>query len=267
MAKFDIVKEYDWCSTPRGSGMRKKAPRVWVKSYKVKSNEALNRLQSYVEIAKVTGADEFYDKLYGDISEAEDDFNFPLFNDNIRSFTNTYGDTFQSGFLGAADVAANEAANLYGTAVSIAGSENIRGALGGDSEKSSNPAVGGSDPGSYIETPKMYQYEQNDAGLEVSFVLSNTLNSDYKKNNELIKKLTVINRPKRLNSIGMEPPRIFQVRVPGQRFIKWASCSNFSVNMLGTKREIDGVITPEGYMISMTFTSLTTEVSNFMDKI
>ena len=113
----------------------------------------------------------------------------------------------------------------------------------------------------------MYQYEQNDGALEVSFVLSNTISDDIDKNAELVKKLTTINRPKRINSIAMEPPRIFQVKVPGQRFIKWAYCSSFGVNLLGTRRMIGGNIVPEGYQINMSFTSLTTEVSNFMDKI
>jgi hypothetical protein len=36
---------------------------------------------------------------------------------------------------------------------------------------------------------------------------------------------------------------------------------------LGTKRLLEGKIIPEGYAISMTMTSLTTEVSNFMEKI
>jgi len=34
--------------------------------------------------------------------------------------------------------------------------------------------------------------------------------------------------------------------------------------MLGTRREINGVITPEGYEITMAFTSLTLEHAGFM---
>jgi hypothetical protein len=65
----------------------------------------------------------------------------------------------------------------------------------------------------------------------------------------------------------MDPPRIYQVKVPGHRFIRWAYCSDFSVTFLGTKRNIDGIIVPEGYNVSMSFQSLTVEVSNFMDKV
>ena len=298
MAKFNVVKEYDWTTIPRGSGLRKKAPKIHVRSYKIKSNEALNRLKSYMEVAEKTDPKTFYDKLYGEIASPEDDFNLPFFNDTLRSFTNTYGDTFQAGFMGNMDSAMSGAVGELGALGTSFGGSNIKNlgsnimngmksGYGDDADRSplsieqamAGPKallggmkgamknIQGTNPGSYIETPKLYQYEQNDSGLEVSFVLSNTINSDYKKNNELVKKLTTINRPKRINSIAMEPPRIYQVKIPGQRLIRWASCSSFSVGMLGTKRELEGVLTPEAYQISMTFTSLTTEVSNFMDDV
>jgi hypothetical protein len=290
VAKFDVVKDYDWTSIPRGSGIRKTAPRVWVKSYKINSNEALNRIKSYLEVAAIQDPKPFYDKLYGSVSEPEDDFNFPYFADGIRSFSNTFGDTFQNGFGGgggiggALDGLIQTGLGIGGQVGTMLGTDTLQsdmntyrnasesGASGMDSVMAGlgafigNPGKG-SNPGSYIETPKMYQYEMNDSALEVSFVLSNTINSDYQKNTELVKKLTVINRPKRINSIAMEPPRIYQVKIPGQRFIRWAYCSQFSTSMLGTKREIGGVVTPEGYMVSMSFTSLTTEVSNFMDDV
>lgn len=280
--RFDVVKDYDWTVIPRGSGLRGKAPRVWVKSYKLKSNNVLNRFQNYLEVLSIQDADEFYSKLYGDISTPEDDFNFPFFNDNIRSFSNTFGDTFQNGFgngggIGtAADAGIQAILGNLAQLGSLAGSDAISEAQGLFSKGeylaagralASGAAKGEGDPGSYIETPKFYQYEQNDGPLDVTFVLSNTINDDYMKNHELVKKLTKINRPFRKNSIAMDPPRIYQVKVPGQRFIKWAYCSNFSINLMGTKREMDGIIIPEAYQITLSFTSLTVEASNFMDKV
>lgn len=286
MGKFDVVKDYDWTSIPRGAGMRKKAPRVWVKSYKFNKNQVINRFETYVQVIKDRDTEAFYDKLYGDATSPEDDFNFPFFNENIRSFSNTFGDTFQNGFGGGGGIGEglDSTAQTYGghgahlyTAIGADAFDAVGKVYNSnlsDIEKTaqiSNLVKEGlkrrGDPGSYIETPKMYQYEQNDGPLEVTFVLSNTINSDYTKNHELVKHLTKICRPFRKNAIAMDPPRIFQVKVPGQRFIKWASCSNFSVNLLGTKREIGGVVTPEAYQISMSFTSLTVEASNFMDKI
>lgn len=281
MGDFNIVRDYDWTTIPRGSGYRNRAPRVLVQSFKVKSSESLNRIKSYANVVANTDADKFYDKLYSEIADPEDRFRFPFFGDNVRSFSNEYGDTFQSAFLGGVDSVLTGASKLFGEAGTYVGINNINGikeGVGaamegksvGDILKAASSEMGkgySTAPGSYIETPKLYQYAQNDAGLEVSIVLDNTLNADNDKNTKLVEHLTRINRPKRINSIIMEPPRIYKVILSGIRYMRWASCSNFSVKLLGAKRMIDGKIIPEGYQIDMTFTSLTTEVSNFMDKI
>lgn len=283
MAKYDVVKDFDWCSTPRGSAIRKKAPRVWVKSYKLKSNQILQMLKGYMNVAAGAGGDakSFYDKLYGESTTPEDDFNFPFFNDNVRSFSNTFGDTFQDGFGGSGGIGttANELlksalaplAQVAGTVGADNGLKAAGQAAGGDFSGAMDTIVGGvrkgGDPGTYIETPMFYQFEKNDGPLEVSFVLSNTINDDYDKNLKLVQHLTRINRPLRKNSIAVDPPRIFQIRVPGHRFIKWASCESFSVNFVGTRRLIDDKIVPEGYAISMSFKSLTLEHSGFMDQV
>lgn len=282
MARFNIVKEYDWTTIPRGSGYRNRAPRVYIKSYKVKSSESLNRILNYSNVVSNTDADDFYDKLYSNITEPEDEFWMPYLGDVVRSFSNEYGDTFQSSFLGAVDSALTGASKLFGEVGTYVGINNINAAKAGGGAamdgKSVSQIIGAAAqeiqgrsystaPGSYIETPKLYQYAQNDAGLDVSFVLDNTLNDDNSKNTELVNLLTKINRPKRENSIIMEPPRIYEVKLPGIRYMRWAYCSNFSVTLLGARRMIDDQIIPEGYLINMTFTSLTTEVSNFMDKI
>tara|TARA_R100000664_G_C2758628_1_gene147683 strand:+ start:1235 stop:2389 length:1155 start_codon:yes stop_codon:yes gene_type:complete len=123
-------------------------------------------------------------------------------------------------------------------------------------------------PGSYIETPKFYQYGNTDQGVEFQFVLSNTLNDDAPaKNAEFIKEWTTINRPTRLGPLGMTFPAIYHVEIPGLRYIEWASLDNFNVSLLGQRRKINGVITPEAYVVSMSFTSLTVEAANFMKMV
>jgi hypothetical protein len=279
MANYNVVKDYDWTSAPRGSSIRKQAPRVWAKSYKLKSNQIMQMIQGYMAIAKNAGGDakSFYDKMYSESTTAEDDFNFPFFGDNVRSFGNTFGDTFQNGIGegGGIGTAANNmlksALGVGGQLVGMVGAENVSVAGGQLAKGNVMDAIGtitqgvksGGDPGSYIETPMFYQFEKNDGPLEVSFVLSNTINSDYDKNHKLVQRLTYINRPLRKNSIAVDPPRIYQVRVPGHRLIRWAYCSQFSVSFLGTRRIIDNVIVPEGYQISMSFTSLTLEHAGF----
>jgi hypothetical protein len=281
MATENIHTQYDWTSIPRNSPYRNVAPYVKLTSYKITSSAALNRINSYINLATAESADQFYEKLYQNV-EKVDDFFIPYFGDGIRSFSNEFSDTFQNGVIGGLDsllqTGANEVLapmdefNLKSNASQMM--ENSK-KLGTITDKDSfKKAVGGmgkgltSAPGSYIETPKLYQYAQNDGALEITFPLFNTINSDaVQKNYKLIDKLTRINRPKRLTSITMEPPHIYEVRLKGLRYMRWAYCSNFSVSMIGARRLVNGVITPDGYQITMSLTSLTTEVSNFMDKV
>jgi hypothetical protein len=225
--------------------------------------------------------------MYSDSTIAEDDFNFPFFGDNIRSFSNTFGDTFQNGIGGSGGIGANrfeglktlagELADFYnisdrkalGSAATSVGAAAVAGSKG-DMErvlsnlKSAQGALSeGGSPGTYIETPMFYQFEKNDGPLEVSFVLSNTINPDFEKNHKLVQRLTYINRPLRKNSIAVDPPRIYQVRVPGHRLIRWACCSQLNISLLGSRRIINNVIVPEGYQITMSFQSLTLEHAGF----
>jgi hypothetical protein len=251
----NVYQNYDWTSIPRGSALRANAPRVRVTPFKINASTSLSRIINYSQALVATDVNVFYDNLYKNVVK-EDRFLFPYLGDSVRQFSNEYGDTFQSAFLGSVDQVLMGASQFGGAAREVI-SEAIA-SMKGEAE---------SNPGSYIETPKLYQYSQNDSGLDVSFALSNTLNSDNAKNAKIVKALTIMNRPLRKNSIIMEPPRIYEVKLPGIRFIKWAYCSSFSVQLLGAKQMYEGEIIPEGYLINMTFTSLTTEVSNFMEKV
>jgi len=289
MAIYDVVKNYDWTSAPRGSYYRSNAPKIWLKSHKLISNQIMSAINGYIAIGVNVNksAEEFYDQLYGESTEREDDFLFPYFSDGVRGFGNTFGDTFQSALGGSGGTLADvnqgftkfvgggaDAYNVGKASFNAAGSAGK--ALGsmdwGDAKMHMSQArseynAGGS-PGSYIETPMFYQYEKNDSTVDVSMILVNTLNEDaYLDNMDLVNKLTIINRPLRKTSISVEPPRIYTLRVQGLRYIKWAYCSNFNVSMLGMKREIDGVIVPEAYQIDMSFQSLTMEHAGFMDRI
>jgi hypothetical protein len=287
MANFNVVKDYDWTSVPRGSGLRKDAPKIYVRSYKYTSSESLNRISSYIKATAQSDPDEYYRLLYSDAVEEEDTFSFPYLQDSIRDFTNNYGDTFNMESLGALDSMMNKVLSETSGLGSNIGIDTIAqnakkmvGNVGKTVEKigkgdltgaynnlmSGTQSVG-SKPGSNVENPKLYQYDPSDSGVNVGFVLSNTINSDWQKNYDLVKKLIEINRPRRTSFTFMEPPRIYKIKIPGLRYIEWASCSNFSVKMIGTKRQIAGNTVPEGYLINMTFTSLTIEVNNFMERI
>lgn len=282
MARINVHKEYDWTSIPRNSPYRDVAPYVLLTAYKITSSAALNRISSYLSVAKSASADEFYEKLYENVEKTDEIF-IPYFGDGIRSFSNEFGDTFQSGAMGSIDSLLQSGANeIFAPAGELKLSDNFKNfknkagdvinSIGNMEEfKTAMGNIGSgysTAPGSYIETPKLYQYAQNDGALDITFPLFNTINADaVQKNYDLVDKLIRINRPKRLSAVTMEPPHIYEVKLKGLRYMRWAYCSSFSVNMIGSRRLLNGVITPDGYQISMSLTSLTTEVSNFMDKV
>ena len=258
MAQYNIVRDYDWTSAPKGSSFRKTAPRVWLKSYKIDSNQIMSAIQGYVALVEggTTDAQSYYDKMYSESTTPEDDFWFPFFGSNVRGFTNTFGDTFQSGVGGAGGILSDQNEQL----------KTLAGGLGQAYTAIQSIATKTSNPGTYIETPMFYQFEKNDSPLDVSMVLSNTINENsYKDNLKLVQYFTRINRPLRKNSIAVDPPRIYKIRLHGIRYIRWAYCSNFNVELLGTKREIDKTIIPEAYQLNMTFQSLTLEHAGFLD--
>jgi len=280
MANVNIVKDYSWTSVPRGSQLREEAPVVYVRGFELDTTQLKQFVDGYLNIANNTSgdSDSFYKNLYK--GKAKDTYFFPYFSDNVRSFSNEFADTFsnfsskgsQAAGAGALQAIAGEVESLAGGATAITqevlkaaerfGSSDVSAAAGKISQ-----AVGAG-PGSYIETPKFYQFANTDAALDVSFTLANTIeDGDYEKNNQFIKDFTRANRPKRLTSLSVTFPQIYKVKVPGVRFIEWAYLSNFSIKLVGTRRKINNVIVPEGYEIDMSFTSLTMEPSNFLDKV
>jgi hypothetical protein len=208
---------------------------------------------------KMTGAKDFYEGLYETTLGPK--YVFPYFGDSFRQFTNDFADTLSnvtdrgqkvigaSALEGATKLAEQVAAG-FGTMREFQGTLNAS-----------------DNPGSYIETPKFYQFANTDQALQVQFPLLNTVSREgAKKNQKFIKEFTKLNRPHRENAIAMSFPHIYEVRVPGLRFIKWAYLSDLSFGLLGTRRMKGGKILPEGYTCSMTFNSLTVEVANFMDQ-
>ena len=304
MADKDIVRNYDWTSVPTNSGLREEAPKIIVTAHELESNQLQQFIMGYMNTIQTAsmmadGEDPgiaFYRGLYQGGKNLGTYF-FPFFTDDYRSFTNEYADSFSPiSQRGAHMIGAEVLENLAGAGEKVIGGgvalgkgilsvgaglvegvkslagdnaaaiardtgvEKMKGAMGG------TKSVGA--PGTYIETPKFYQYANTDQGLQVSFALSNTLSDKGPKmNGDFIKEFTMINRPTREGSLGMTFPAIYNVEVPGLRYIEWASLDNLSFSMLGQRRLIDGVIQPEAYVVSMTFTSLTIEAANFMNLV
>jgi len=184
--------------------------------------------------------------------------------DAIEGFVGA-GETLVGGGIELAKGIWNTAGDLIGGKEQLVGDAESRATA--FASKGGKVAVGS--PGSYIETPKMYQYNpESDQGVQVQFILSNTLDDDAPQQNaEFIKHFTTINRPFRQGPMGMTFPAIYHVEIPGLRYIEWANLSEFSVGLIGQRRKINDVIIPEAWSVEMTFTSLTMEAANFMQKV
>lgn len=279
MANYNIIKDYDWTTIPRGAALRSKAPRLLVKSYKLKSNALLNRIKNYIQVGAASSSKEFYEKMYGEATEQEDAFNFPYFDTALRTVGNKFDDTFKgsdkiNSIMGELEGVADQAAGVarFARDFTNAGEtfSNLKNLDFGKAKDSfiKNMASGGGAAGTYIEKPKFYDYSSaGESSLVVNFKLANTINSDFMKNYELVKKLIEINKPKRNDAISLDPPRIYRVKLLGYRYMPWAYVNNLSITTEGATRMIDGVIIPEAYSVNMSFEPLTIEVSNFLDEV
>ena len=261
----NIVKDYSWTSIPKGSSLRDEAPFAIVRAYELDSSQLRQLVQGYTNIKDSIGGSgsSFYKNLYK--GEKKKTYHFPFFSDSVRSFSNEFADTLskvsdrgtttignkllEKGNAAALEIGAGGAA-LYREFANFGGSD-------------------GGGAGSYIETPKFYQYGAgSDQPLQISFTLSNTIEEgDAQKNQDFIEDFTKINRPTRKGVIAMTFPYIYNIKVPGQRYIEWAYVSSFNITLGGTRRVIGGKIVPEAYVCDFTFQSLTLEPANFMDEI
>ena len=255
-----------------------------------------NNAGSYTN-SKNPGLD-FYKGLYTVKNNAIARLNFPFFEDSFRSFSTEFADTFspisQRGaqMFGGKEIQGLGAAgeSLVGGGVAAVNALASFGDTGNSGDQSladkvaktvSGAATGVTKalglnpgrqtigtPGSYIETPKFYQYSNTDNGLQIGFTLSNTLEDDsIDKNFKFICDFTKMNRPYRYGPIGMNFPAIYNLVVPGLRYIQWAYLENFEVSLLGNRRRIGTRVIPEAYVCNFTFRSLTVEPANFVEEI
>lgn len=132
-------------------------------------------------------------------------------------------------------------------------------------------------PGSFIERPKHYQYPTEGKSVTVTFPLVNTFRRNnfipYQQNYELLWILTFQNRPYRTSFSRIMPPKIYTLTIPGQEFFPYCYISNMQVGFNGTRRLLPVTLPtgrvvettiPDAYVVSITFTSLLANIGNTM---
>lgn len=135
------------------------------------------------------------------------------------------------------------------------------------------------EPGLYIERPKFYSFEGSGETVEIEFPLINTGWSTYddvKRNWQLVFLLSYQNRPNRRSRELIDPVCIYEVNVPGVKYIPFAYFSQIKIDCLGARRLMDlevptpqGVTTiqtivPDAYNVTLTLEGLVPTSRNFL---
>ena len=195
------------------------------------------------------------------------EYTFPYFEDYQNGVANDFGDQNVGG-IGEGVLAGGAATFVEGTraaAESMAGALNIM------------------EPGTYIEKPKFYQFQDSGDEITVSFPLLNTGHATYEdvvRNWQLIYLLVYQNRPIRFTRDLIEPPVIYEVSLPGHKYMPYAYVSKLEVQFVGSRRPMEitfkdesslgqgqnrvNTIIPDGYSIQITLKGLVAETRNFL---
>lgn len=150
----------------------------------------------------------------------------------------------------------------------------------------------------YVERTKFFNYSDDGNDINVTFPLINTGSATYNdvlNNWQLVYLLLLQNRPAKTSINTVEPPVIYEVNIPGIRYIPYAYMSSISVEFQGARREmslsipyseaqttqddtviggsevstlltpftIDAII-PDAYIVRFTLHGLNTPTRNFM---
>ena len=135
------------------------------------------------------------------------------------------------------------------------------------------------EPGLYIEKPKFYNFKSSGDRITFSFPLINTGWSTYddvKLNWQLAFLLSYQNVPNRRTRELIDPSVIYEVSIPGVKYIPYAYISQLKVDYLGSRRQMNlevpsrsgaksiTTIVPEAYIITITLEGLVAETQNFL---
>ena len=203
---------------------------------------------------------------YQGLYETEDtkfEYRMPYFSDSAYALSNAYADddkmmsegTIGAGIQGVVKKAGNAA---YTAAQTTSLSE----------------------PGIYIEKPQFYTFGGAGAEIKFSFPLINSgwaTFDDVQRNWQLIYMLVYQNRPNRKSRELIDPPCLYDVLIPGVKYMPYAYISQMSVNFIGARRSyyinvpnsknktsrIQTII-PDAYKVDITMKCLLSETQNFL---
>jgi hypothetical protein len=238
------------------------------------SYEAIGRAADFVSVDLPDilniGTGDPYDGIYN-LASTGFEYILPFFTRDVFQKTSMYGDTYsgdaekQRGQI--------EVENEDGVKQEIDTLEIIR----NFAESNSQGIRAFAEPGLYIEKPKFYEFGQNPEQITFSFPLLNTQSIEQiTQNYQFIFLLTFQNSMFRKDRAAFIPPCIYEVLIPGIRYMKYAYVSELEIDFLGTRRMVDVVapnlngntqlntIIPEAYNVKITLAALHEESANFL---
>jgi hypothetical protein len=135
------------------------------------------------------------------------------------------------------------------------------------------------EPGIYIEKPKFYNFASSGNTINFSFPLINTgwaTFEDVQKNWQLIFMLIYQNRANRKSRDLIDPPCLYEVSIPGVKYIPYAYIKSLSVQFMGARRAYSmnvpsmkgftriKTIIPDAYVVTISLEGLVAETQNFL---
>ena len=137
-----------------------------------------------------------------------------------------------------------------------------------------------SEPGMYIEKPQFYSFAASGDTVSFTFPLINTGWStfeDVQRNWQLIYMLVYQNRPNRKTRVLIDPPCLYEVMIPGVKYIPYAFINSLNVQFVGSRRSYHinipssgggstkiQTIIPDAYMVTIQLKGLVAETQNFL---
>ena len=128
-----------------------------------------------------------------------------------------------------------------------------------------------------IEFPKIYQAGSDSNQFSIKFPLINTISKeDAIKNWQLVYMLKYQSRPYKYSKSMIISPYIYEISIPGIRYIPYAQLVNAQIELKGVRRQIimpyllqgkqQTTLTtiPEAYEVTITLQSLTNDTRNMM---
>jgi hypothetical protein len=180
-------------------------------------------------------------------------YNMPYFSDEFNTVNNAWSEQDMTG----ESLAKQATDTMYGAAMSLARFANF------------------TEPGVYIERPKFFNFVGTGETIAFTFPLINTgyaTYADISKNWQLCFLLVYQNRPNRRSRELIDPPAIYEVTIPGVRYMPYAYISRLNIGFKGARRQMGidappgGVtsIVPDAFEVSITLTGLVPESKNFL---